>query len=473
MSSVVRPLCFVAMPFGGKSFMEAKKTINFDGVYTAIQTGVEQAGIDCRRADYDRAGGFIHRSMYESLLVAEFVIADLTLANQNVMYELGIRHGAGQKNTLLICAENYIEQLGFDFRPLRILTYSLEEKSLALTRQAAQKMAGSIREYLTLMASDELPNDNPLLQITGQFSEPSHKKTDLFISRMKYTGETLREIKQANDLRESHLAIEALNGIEHRLLQEPYVVQVLHTALIAVYLAYREHKAYEAMVSLQARLPDELKHTTVILEQLALAHNRIAEVHYKQGNQPAAQISRDQALNAIRMIRETELSSETYGIIGRIYKSQYDAFEDKTSLNAQSAITKAIEAYESGFNADPRDFYPGVNAITCRLVRAQEEDETQLQALVPVVTFAVNRQTEKKEVSERYWQLATMLELACIQRDWFRAQKVLLSMPLESPEIKPWMKETTVKNLSLIQQARADEAETLSHIAQYCQHLQI
>lgn len=91
-----RPLCFVAMPFGRKSIEKGGKKIDFDQIFKAICQGVEQAEIECQRADFDPSGGFIHRSMFEALIVAEFVVADLTLANPNVTYEIGVRHGAGQ-----------------------------------------------------------------------------------------------------------------------------------------------------------------------------------------------------------------------------------------------------------------------------------------------------------------------------------------------------------------------------------------
>jgi len=46
------------------------------------------------RADEERGGGIIHKPMYERLLLAEIVIADLTFASANVFSELGVRHAA-------------------------------------------------------------------------------------------------------------------------------------------------------------------------------------------------------------------------------------------------------------------------------------------------------------------------------------------------------------------------------------------
>ena len=43
--------------------------------------------------------------MFERLVLCEYAIADLTTANANVFYELGVRHAAKPHHTLLLFAQ--------------------------------------------------------------------------------------------------------------------------------------------------------------------------------------------------------------------------------------------------------------------------------------------------------------------------------------------------------------------------------
>ena len=128
-SSPPLPLCFVAMPFGKKAAPgTTEPLIDFDPAYEAMKVAIEKVGLECHRADFDPGGGFIHRSMFEALLVAEYVVADLTFANANVAYEVGLRHGENAgRGTVLICQDDSLKTLPFDFRPLRTIPYKLSE----------------------------------------------------------------------------------------------------------------------------------------------------------------------------------------------------------------------------------------------------------------------------------------------------------------------------------------------------------
>src|SRR5689334_5387978 len=119
----LRPMCFMAMPFGPRS--ADGMTIDFNRTWAFLHRGIENAGLQAIRADFEPGGGFIHKPMLERLLVAEYVVADLTLANPNVMYEVGVRHGASARATLLLCASSLIGKIPFDFKPLRMVSYDL------------------------------------------------------------------------------------------------------------------------------------------------------------------------------------------------------------------------------------------------------------------------------------------------------------------------------------------------------------
>src|SRR4030067_1012011 len=119
-----RPLCFVLMPFGKKP--QASGTlVDFDAVYRdIIAPAIEAADLEPLRADEEVTGGIIHKPMFERLILCEYAVADLTTANANVFYELGLRHAVRPASTVLLFARGS-GQLPFDVAPLRGLPYTL------------------------------------------------------------------------------------------------------------------------------------------------------------------------------------------------------------------------------------------------------------------------------------------------------------------------------------------------------------
>jgi len=100
-------ICFVLMPFGPKAdpFPGSVK-IDFDRIFDNIVVpAIKRAGLRPFRADQELTSGLIHQAMFERLLRSEYAVADLTSANPNVYYELGIRHAVRPWSTVLMCAE--------------------------------------------------------------------------------------------------------------------------------------------------------------------------------------------------------------------------------------------------------------------------------------------------------------------------------------------------------------------------------
>jgi len=103
-------LCFVIMPF----------TASWSNrTFAKVKAIVEGAGYDCKRAD-DYYGRVVLGDIWQKLNEAAFVIADLTDANPNVFYELGLAHALG-KEIIPLLQEG--QSIPFDQNPFRILFY--------------------------------------------------------------------------------------------------------------------------------------------------------------------------------------------------------------------------------------------------------------------------------------------------------------------------------------------------------------
>ena len=98
------PLCFVLIPLGRKPNGPGA-SIDFDALYDqVIAPAIRAAGLEPIRADRDMTVGIAHRPMFERLILCDYAVADLTLANAAVFYELGVRHVLRPHSTVLLFA---------------------------------------------------------------------------------------------------------------------------------------------------------------------------------------------------------------------------------------------------------------------------------------------------------------------------------------------------------------------------------
>src|ERR1700735_1834543 len=111
------PLCFVLIPFGRK-IDAAGRVTNFDSVYRKIiAPAAERAGLEPIRADEEKVGGTIHKPMFERLMLCHYAVADITGANPNVFYELGIRHALRPSSTVILFVQGTV--IPFDLALVR------------------------------------------------------------------------------------------------------------------------------------------------------------------------------------------------------------------------------------------------------------------------------------------------------------------------------------------------------------------
>lgn len=122
--------CFIVMPFGVKPFPDGSgRTFDFDKVYrVVIQRAVRAAGMTPVRADEHIGSALIHSDMFRDLRDRAVVLADLSLDNPNVFYELGIRHVMSSSGTVLMCRNG--STLPFDVKLSRTIFYDFDGQSL-------------------------------------------------------------------------------------------------------------------------------------------------------------------------------------------------------------------------------------------------------------------------------------------------------------------------------------------------------
>src|SRR5262249_46395993 len=111
-----------------------------------------------------------------------------------------------------------------------------------------------------------------------------------------------------------------------------------------------------------------LKRQILVREQLAFAYNRRAGM--KSATPASRRSDRDKALSILEGVVEQQgSSSETSGLIGRIYKDLWDESRAGDPDTAAGHLDSAIENYLRGFYTDQRDAFPGINAVTLLDVR--------------------------------------------------------------------------------------------------------
>ena len=96
---------FVIAPF------EEDRTEIYESI---IKPAVEKKGLDCKRADDFKTNTNKLNNIIRNIWKSEFIIADLTGLNPNVMYELGFAH-AMNKEVIMIFENNEKENKELDF----------------------------------------------------------------------------------------------------------------------------------------------------------------------------------------------------------------------------------------------------------------------------------------------------------------------------------------------------------------------
>jgi tetratricopeptide (TPR) repeat protein len=411
-----KPVCFVLTPFGVKIHPDSGVSVDFDAIYEGtVRPALLNAGMDAVRMDQDVAGLKEH-SVQERVMGAAFALADVTTRDPAILFLLGARAERMPGTTLVLAARGSETQLA-NLSAIRVVVYDLDEGNRLSSRESL-RLRKALSAALSEMGDSRSRTGGQQETISPDAQERSMRGVAV-----------AKAIEAARDSRD----VPVLKRLEAELArQDPESALLLN-----VFQAYGNLGDWEAMVALYYVLPTEMQKLSGVRQQAGLALNRTGR--------------HDEAVAMLLdLLKEQGPDSETCGLLGRIYKDLWFESEDPVALDS------AIDWYMKGFEANRKDAYPGINAVTLLEIRGDAGSQQTKERLLPFVMAAVQDQI-KYSRRPNYWDHATLLELAVLAGDESQAMRSMAAARSSNPE--GWQTETTANNLDLIRKARAQRGE--------------
>ncbi|MGB7874091.1 MAG: TRAFs-binding domain-containing protein, partial [Anaerolineales bacterium] len=414
----VRPHAFVVMPFGKKKGGDGSP-YDFNSIYqTLIKPALELAGFESFRADEATASGDILTDMFQELLLADLVIADLSIDNANAFYELGIRHAFRKRGVVHIQAGR--AYMPFDVFNVRTLPYHITPDGVPDPEFLEKDIQSIARLARDTWASDRDAIHSPIFNLLTGLDEPDQKalRTPLATGFWREYNEWKSRVTVAQRQKRIGDILLLTEEISNPLIKEEAVGQ-----------------AGKALAN--------------------MGRNELALAQYRQGleiNPDNIFFRREEAfhLNRVGKVNEAIVKieailadhpddGESTAYLGRIYKEMWgDSWrwvEDpekrlQKAFDSYHWLMKSYQIYVRGFRTDLDQFYPGINALTLATIlvtladRFDDKDDPDpeiviiredLPELHGTLEFALEVQAANPNAD--YWTLVSLAELHALTSD--------------------------------------------------------
>ena len=345
--------CFVVMGFGKKTDFETGRTLDLDKTYrNIIKPAVKAAGLACVRADEIQHAGVIDVPMYEQLLNADVVVADLSTSNKNAFYELGVRHALRPQTTIVIC-EDGIKAPPFDVNHVLIRMYHHMGEGIDFdeVERFRQILTDAIVQVYNKEPRDR---DSPVYTFLNDLDPPARR------AALKGVAEAAAKASPAaageGSPAEGELYGAMMEQVDEAQKDGDFVTaRALLTRLRKKTKEAARKAAEEAAAKGIRDLPERPEDPYLI--------QRLAFVTYKSG-QPGPQAALEEARDLLRTLDPaTSNDTETLGLWGAVHKRLWDLTGERAHLD------EAVRGYERGFYLR-NDYYNGINLAYLLNVRA-------------------------------------------------------------------------------------------------------
>ena len=408
--------CFVVQGFGEKTDLTNGRKLNLDASYLVIKDAVEDAGLVCVRADEVVKSGTIDVPMYEWILKADLVIADLSTYNVNAAYELGVRYGVSPRATIIVAEDQFNNPFDVSHIVLHRYRHLGEDVGAAEARRFRKALADVIRSVMAAEKPDsplyELFDLDPPVRRDGRGAAP--------------VTEPVRS------------AARAVAGAQDEAADNAKAL--LDKARLAM-----DNGEFVAAREALKRVHELRPNDESVIQQLALA------TYKSKDPDPATALEEARRILIEQLNPETTNDPETLGLWGAVHKRMWDRTRDHVDLN------ESIAGYERGFYLK-QDYYNGINLAFLLNVRAAEHQAAGRvdEAIADfVLAQRVRRDVVKpckralaagaKSRDDKYWILATLWEAATGLGDTSEAAK--WQQEAQDCAAAAWMLESTRSQL--------------------------
>lgn len=408
----VRPHAFVVMPFGKKKGGDGSP-YDFNVIYqTLIKPALELAGFESFRADEATSTGDILTDMFQELLLADLVLADLSIDNANAYYELGIRHAFRKRGIVHIQAGR--AYMPFDIFNVRTLPYHITPEGVPDPEFLEKDIQAIARMTRDTWASDRDAIHSPIFNLLTGLDEPDQTalRTPLATGFWREYNEWKSRVTIAQRQKRIGDILLLTEEISNPLIKEEAVGQA---GQALANMGRNELALAQYRKGLEVN-PGNLS----FRRQEAFHLNRLGKV--------------DEAIVKIEAIlTDNPGESEATAYLGRIYKEMWtDSWKWvkdpekrlRTAFESYHWLIKSYQIYIRGFRADLDQFYPGINALTLATILvhlAERFDDKEdpdpeiiaisedLPELRGTLEFALEVQAE--DINADYWTLVSLAEL--------------------------------------------------------------
>ncbi len=443
--------CFVVQGFGPKTDYTDGRVLNLDASYEVIKQAVEEAGLTCLRADEIVHSGTIDIPMYEQLLRADLVIADLSTNNVNAAFELGVRYGLRPRSTIVIAEEKFKSPFDVNHIVIRRYKHMGEDIGMREARRFKDELITVIKSIL-----DELRTDSPVYSLFPSLRPPE------YIEEMQGNGDSVASPlveKAISELVDASPMPESSTDSKDR----PADSQIPEAEGIGSHpLSARQWLDY-AQNAMKSGNFDAAKIAWKELLKLkphdSHATRQLAKATYKASQPPEEKTLLEARDILEELLPATTNNPETLGLWGAIHKHLWAINHD------DEALDEAIAAYERSFNLK-QDYYNDINFAFVLYLRAVERarknvllkataDELWARRIWGDVIRYLSPRAESEELGneKQYWVFATLWECALGLDD--EAAVAKWDDKARGLEVPAWMRQTREKRgerLRLLQQ---------------------